>query len=406
MARRSQSSRGVSTSDIEGRSLLLVDDEIVFARTLSDGLVSELPGVEIHLAHDGRSALEILAKTQVDLVVTDVNMPIMDGTELVAEMVSRDFNVPVIMMTAYGTRAVELDARRQGVLSVVDKPIDFPMMVEICAGALAARSRGAINGITLAGFLQLLEMEHRSCAVRVFGDGQRGLVMIREGKVYGCSTRSLEGFEALCELIGWESPRIEVAALPEDLEVGEPFSLHFALLESARLSDETRRQGHRATAATDASLVPPPPKTTSKARAVAPATNDDDRDEPHPARTTNMASIEQALNSGMEIQGAVAIALVDYESGMSLGERATNDFPIQLAAAGNTEVVRAKLSVMKDIGAEGRINDILITLDHQFHLIAPLSQGSLFLYLAIDRKHGNLGLARHRLKAIEKELEI
>ncbi|MEM9691918.1 MAG: hypothetical protein AAGA56_05205 [Myxococcota bacterium] len=120
-----------------------------------------------------------------------------------------------------------------------------------------------------------------------------------------------------------------------------------------------------------------------------------------------MASIEQTLNEAMDIEGAVAVALVDYESGMTLGTKATNDFDIELAASGNTQVVRSKMAVMESLKIEGGIEDILITLASQYHLIRPLtSMGSLFLYLAIDRKLGNLGLARHKLSALEKELQV
>jgi hypothetical protein len=119
----------------------------------------------------------------------------------------------------------------------------------------------------------------------------------------------------------------------------------------------------------------------------------------------DMAGITESINAAMSIQGAIAAALVDHESGMCLGSKA-NGFPIEVAAAGNTEVVRAKLRVMKDLGISGRITDILITLDSQYHLIVPLRQGNLFLYLAIDRATGNLALARLKLTEIEKSLSV
>lgn len=67
----------------------------------------------------------------------------------------------------------------------------------------------------------------------------------------------------------------------------------------------------------------------------------------------------------------------------------------------------AKISVMRSLGIEGAIADILITPRDQYHLIRPVeSIGTLFLYVAIDRERGNLGLARHKLSSIEKSLEI
>jgi hypothetical protein len=122
-------------------------------------------------------------------------------------------------------------------------------------------------------------------------------------------------------------------------------------------------------------------------------------------------SIETALKEAMTIQGAIGVALVDYDSGMSLGSLGGGDYlNLEVAAAGNTEVVRAKLRVMASLGLNDNIEDILITLHRQYHLIrlmAP-SKGSptLFLYLALDRERANLALARHYLKRIEADLMV
>ncbi len=120
------------------------------------------------------------------------------------------------------------------------------------------------------------------------------------------------------------------------------------------------------------------------------------------SQTTITETISQAMSS----EGALAAALVDYDSGLCLGSEATRDFPIEAAAAGNKEVVRAKMRVMKDIGVEGGIEDILITLGDQYHLIVPVDSGSLFLYLALDRERGNLALARRGLLGLKKTLVV
>ncbi|MFD4576932.1 hypothetical protein ACFWNK_09820 [Streptomyces sp. NPDC058417] len=120
-------------------------------------------------------------------------------------------------------------------------------------------------------------------------------------------------------------------------------------------------------------------------------------------------SIETALKEAMAIDGAIGVAVVDYESGMSLGALGGGPgLDLEIAAAGNTEVVRAKIRTLATLGMEDNVEDILITLGQQYHLIRPLtsSSGSLFLYLALDRGRSNLALARHGLKRIEATLEI
>ncbi|MEU0539069.1 hypothetical protein [Nocardia sp. NPDC005978] len=123
-----------------------------------------------------------------------------------------------------------------------------------------------------------------------------------------------------------------------------------------------------------------------------------------------MSSIDVALKDMMSIDGAIGAALVDYTSGMALGTAGgTKSFDLQIAAAGNTEVMRAKMRTIEHLGLHEEIEDILITLAGQYHVIRPLSsrpKAGLFLYLALDRERANLALARHRLRAIDSDIEV
>jgi len=396
LARFPLSKEDVNDSELAGRSILVADDEDVFLRSAVEGLAAELPGVELYTARDGVEALVELERHSVDLLVTDVKMPRMDGMALIAEMVSRGIRVPVVLVTAFGTRTIELEARRQGVVSVIDKPIDFPFLVEICRSTLRSLDRGSLGGVTLAGLLQLLELERRSCTVRVLGRGTSGRIFIDDGRVVGSSCGDQQGMDALCTILAWPDHRIELGPRRKPPGSSQPMSLQEALLQAACRNDERARD--------EADSASPDPFWLSFSPDPAPATpvaHDDARKNTE----TDMAGIMESINAAMSIQGAIAAALVDHETGMCLGSKA-NGFPIEVAAAGNTEVVRAKMRVMRDIGITGKISDILITLDSQYHLVVPLRHGNLFLYLAIDRNTGNLALARHKLSEIEKNLTV
>jgi hypothetical protein len=123
-----------------------------------------------------------------------------------------------------------------------------------------------------------------------------------------------------------------------------------------------------------------------------------------------MGNMDISLKEMMAIDGALGAVVVDYNSGMALGALGgSKDLDLQVAAAGNTEVVKAKMRTMESLGLKDGIEDILITLGGQYHVIRPLSGRSgkgLFLYLALDRTRANLALARHSLRTIEEKLEI
>jgi hypothetical protein len=123
-----------------------------------------------------------------------------------------------------------------------------------------------------------------------------------------------------------------------------------------------------------------------------------------------VADLDTALKDAMTIEGAIGAALVDHTSGMTLGVLGGGtELDLAMAAAGNTDVVRSTMRTIEMLNLTDSIEDILITLDTQYHLIRPLTSQSgkgLFLYLAMNKSHANLGLARHQLRRIEEDLHL
>jgi len=113
------------------------------------------------------------------------------------------------------------------------------------------------------------------------------------------------------------------------------------------------------------------------------------------------------ISNVREITGFIGSCLVDSDTGMMLASEGGNkNFDLEVAAAGNTEVVRAKLATMEALNLDDSIEDVLVTLGEQYHLIRPLKKNpTIFLYVALDKK-ANLGMARLQCKKVEETLKI
>jgi hypothetical protein len=120
-----------------------------------------------------------------------------------------------------------------------------------------------------------------------------------------------------------------------------------------------------------------------------------------------MANVKESLESLMQLDGCIGCCLVDSSSGMMLGSAGGSSINLEVAAAGNTEVVRAKRKTLKSLNLNDAIEDILITLGRQYHLIRPLGTNeALFVYLVLDKAKSNLAMARHTLGQSERELVV
>jgi len=120
-----------------------------------------------------------------------------------------------------------------------------------------------------------------------------------------------------------------------------------------------------------------------------------------------MANAKETLPKLMEIDGCLGCCIVDSNSGMMLGASGGGAISLEVAAAGNTEVVRSKRKTMKALNLQDQIEDMLITLGRQYHLIRPLaSNDALFIYVVLDKQKANLAMARHQLTQIERDLTV
>jgi CheY-like chemotaxis protein len=221
------------------KKVLIVDDEKPFLLSLTDGLAAYAKDFEVLTALHGKEAVKVLDSTGVDLVVTDLRMPKMDGFELLAHMSGSYPGIPVIVMTAYGTPAIEERLEDMGTFHYLEKPLEFNVLADKIVDALGAGSSpDRIHGISLAAFLQLLEMEHKTCTLTVISGGQEGHLYFVKGELMEAQVGRVKGEEAALDIVTWDNVAIEIqyTCTVKKKSIGLP--LAEILMEGFRIKDE------------------------------------------------------------------------------------------------------------------------------------------------------------------------
>lgn len=263
------------------KNLLLVDDEKSFLLSLEDMLKDSAEKYSVQTANNGKEAVNIIEKGNIDLVVTDLKMPEMDGFDLIAYISGSKPTMPVIAMTAFGTPDMENRLMEMGAFQYIEKPIDFPTLLGKIKGGLSkdsGKSDGRVAGISIASFIQLLELDRKTCTLNVTSEGQKGTLYILDGDLLDATFDVLEGQEAALEIISWENAEIDIKNTCEKTEKAIDVPLGFILLESARVRDE--RGGAKEEEPEEikppeelkekAAAPPPPKQEASSSVAVAP----------------------------------------------------------------------------------------------------------------------------------------
>jgi predicted regulator of Ras-like GTPase activity (Roadblock/LC7/MglB family) len=120
-----------------------------------------------------------------------------------------------------------------------------------------------------------------------------------------------------------------------------------------------------------------------------------------------MASIRASLQKIMNIDGAIGAVIVDHESAVTLGTIGGEDLDMELAGAGNTRFILMALEVLDENGRGETPEDVLVTLDRQYHLTRfSAEHDTIFTYLILDREEANLALARRQLAQVEDALDL
>ncbi|MCW5205602.1 response regulator [Desulfobulbus sp. F5] len=225
------------------KNVLIVDDDLGFQRLLGISLKKYKQDFEIILSNNGEEAIGVLNRKPVDLIITDLQMPKIDGLTLLAYINDAFPKTPCVIMTAHSTPDIEKQFGQTGQL-LLKKPFTINKLVEAIQNALAKpkSADGMLKGISVANFLQMIALEQKTCLLEITApDQEKGFFYIENGEVYDAAFQELTGEEAAYVLIAVEGASIRFTDIPANKKMKKRIqaSLMALIMEAMTRKDET-----------------------------------------------------------------------------------------------------------------------------------------------------------------------
>ena len=227
------------------KKVLIVDDDAAMTQTVKEALIRYDDTLVVLTAGDGLEAVDRLKEHTVSIVVTDLKMPRMDGFSLLTHVTAYYPDIPVIIITGFSTLALEQAALENGAIGYLPKPFMVKDLAEKIIATLKRESDGGtLHSISSGMFLQLLEMEEKSCTIRVVSKslGKQGILFLSRGDLLDARVNGLRGEEAACEILSWDEVSLSIQNSCRQKEKCVHRPLQAILFEAALRKDNRRSQ--------------------------------------------------------------------------------------------------------------------------------------------------------------------
>lgn len=370
-----------------GKRVLVVEDEALFRNTVVEGINTLVRGAHAVGAEDGYEALRHLASGGFSLVITDLKMPRLDGILLLKEMLNRRLNLPVLVVTAHATPEVSRWVVSRGAFEIFEKPIVLAELLASVQTIVDTSARSHIVGFSLGGLCQLLQLERKTCEVRVQAGSLGGRLVFREGQLLDAVHMDAEGDAAVLDILTWSEPTVDVIGwLPPGTKPRVTHEFSFLLMEAFRLLDErSEGAGPRKRTLTPcvgfpaASAVAPRPSLAAKAWSA-----------PH-------AAITECFRELLPLPGFLSAAVVSLGAHEVLAETGAEHSGLADLVAALAKGFPVGAPTLEDpahVSAGHFAEEIITTTVEEFHLFRAFEDGDRVLFLRLTRVAATLALAR------------
>src|SRR3989304_7943236 len=188
------------------KKVLIVDDEETLTWSMARSLSKDKDNYEVLIANNGREALNFLERNKVDLVITDIRMPDVNGLDLLVKIKKEYPQTKVIIMTAYGSSDVQKEANQRGSLYYVEKPFEISDIRKIIIDLIGKKKgfRGKVFGLQLTDIIQMNCLSRVTTALTFTKDGEKGVIYLDEGEIVHAECGEERGTDAFYKILSWQ----------------------------------------------------------------------------------------------------------------------------------------------------------------------------------------------------------
>jgi CheY-like chemotaxis protein len=224
----------------EIKKVLIVDDEETLTWSMAKSLSRDRDKYEVEIANNGREALEIMAKVPIDLVISDIRMPDINGLDLLVH-IKRDYpQTKVIIMTAYGSSDVQKEANKRGSLYYIEKPFEINEIRKLILDLVKEKRgfEGKLFDLQLTDIIQMNCLGRVTTSLVITKDNHRGIIYFNDGEIVHAECDNIEGEEAFYAILGWQEGKFvsNIGAFPPRETISSPWE--HLLMEGVKRKDE------------------------------------------------------------------------------------------------------------------------------------------------------------------------
>ncbi len=218
-------------------TILLIEEHPIMAEMIRHLIALRKPLFKVLSSENTEDALAILKREPVHLVISGLHFsPSQENYAFLA--VLNGWNPPIPIIVISETRVNEMPLMAGGI-TVLQKPIEVEVLIELIDTMTSAAQESVLNGVTLENFLQMLEQESKTCTLRIISGYQVGHMYLKDGRLIGSKTGTLHQKAAALAILAWPNCTINISEGCQ-IEPTMNHAIHSLLVEWCIYKDETK----------------------------------------------------------------------------------------------------------------------------------------------------------------------